>query len=123
MPLPGSVKSASPGLHGLDANTVLTAANCRVFKQRGFSFVLRYVSRGETLPSGDLSAAEAATILSAGLALMPIQHVAPAGWTPSRALGQSTGQNAAKHVRTIGFPPGVNVWFDLEGVKSGASHA
>lgn len=88
----------------------------------GFSFCLRYVSRQAVEPPGDLSAAEAAAILNAGLALMPVQHVARAGWVPSGALGTTNGQNAATHTGNIGFPPGVNVWLDLEGVSASASH-
>jgi hypothetical protein len=121
MPLAGNIVPAPPGLHGFDANTVLTEANCRAARSLGFSFCLRYVSRLAQQPPGDLSAAEAAVILNAGLALMPVQHVARAGWTPSLALGTTNGQNAATHTRDIGFPPGVNVWLDLEGVSASAS--
>ena len=64
-------------------------------------------------PTRDLSEAEANVILSAGLALMPVQHVAPQNWSPSQALGIRNGKNAAKHARQIGFPEGVNVWLDL----------
>jgi hypothetical protein len=81
------------------------------------------VSRGEREQAGDLHEGEARTILNAGFALMPVQHVARAGWSPTRALGSTYGRNAAAHVRKIGFPPGVNVWLDLEGIKSSSSHA
>ena len=70
----------------------------------------------------DLSEAEARTILSAGLALMPVQHVARDGWSPSKALGTVYGRNAAANTLSIGFPPGINVWLDLEGVKPSISH-
>jgi hypothetical protein len=123
MPLPGQVFPAPPGLHGIDTNTVLDDSHCRAAKARGFSFCLRYVARGEREQSHDLHEAEARTILSAGLALMPVQHVARPGWSPTKNLGTTYGRNAAAHVREIGFPPGVNVWLDLEGVKSSSSHA
>jgi len=123
MTLAGIVTSAAPGLHGIDTNTVLDAADCRAITTRGFSFCIRYVSRSESLPSKDLSTAEASVVLDAGLALMPVQHVARSGWSPSRALGETYGKNAAAHVRSIGFPAGVNVWLDLEGVKRSATHA
>ncbi|MEA2818392.1 MAG: hypothetical protein QOJ86_396 [Bradyrhizobium sp.] len=122
MPLPGNVVAAAPGLHGIDANTVLNATSCAAIKAAGFSFAIRYVSRGATLPAGDLSTQEANVILNAGLGLMPVQHVAQAGWSPSQDLGTANGQNAAAHARDIGFPPGINVWLDLEGVKSSATH-
>jgi hypothetical protein len=121
--LPGQVFPAPPGLHGIDTNTVLDERLCRAAKARGFSFCLRYVSRGERQQANDLREAEAWTILKAGLALMPVQHVARAGWSPTKNLGSTYGRNAAAHVREIGFPSGVNVWLDLEGAKSSSSHA
>jgi Domain of unknown function (DUF1906) len=54
---------------------------------------------------------------------MPVQHVARAGWSPTKSLGTTYGRNAAAYVSEIGFPPGVNVWLDLEGVKNSTSHA
>jgi hypothetical protein len=123
MPLPGQVFSAPPGLHGIDTNIVLDGSHCRAAKARGFSFCLRYVSRGEREQANDLHEAEARTILRAELALMPVQHVARPGWSPTKSLGAAYGRNAAAHVLEIGFPPGVNVWLDLEGIKSSSSHA
>ena len=78
--LPGLVFPAPPGLHGIDTNTVLDDRHCRAAKARGFSFCLRYVSRGEQELANDLHEAEARIILNAGLALMPVQHVARAVW-------------------------------------------
>jgi hypothetical protein len=69
--------------------------------------------------ASDLTASEALDILGAGLALLPVQHVRPDGWAPTPDLGASNGVHAAYHAFTIGFPPGVNVWCDLEGVASG----
>jgi len=123
MPLSGTIVAANPGLHGIDANSVLNAAFCGAARQRGFSFCIRYVSRQATQPAGDLSTAEANVILNSCMVLMPVQHVASSGWMPSQALGNTNGRNAAKHVRNIGFPPGVNVWLDLEGVNSSAAHS
>lgn len=48
---------------------------------------------------------------------MAVQHVPAAGWSPSAALGQSYGNNAANNANAVGFPPGVNIWCDLEGVN------
>ena len=41
------------------------------------------MSRQNVQPVRDLSGAEANVILDAGLALMPVQHVAPENWSPS----------------------------------------
>jgi Domain of unknown function (DUF1906) len=122
MPLPGRVVAASPGVHGFDTNTVLNRRICQVAKTRGFEFCIRYVSRRDVQPAGDLSETEANVILGAGLALMPVQHVAPENWSPSQALGTRNGRNAGKHARQIGFPEGVNVWLDLEGAKTSTRH-
>jgi len=49
------------------------------------------------------------------------QHVDEPGWSPTGPLGTNHGKNAANNVGSVGFPPGVNVWLDLEGVNAGAS--
>jgi len=103
MPLPGQVFSAPPGLHGIDTNIVLDGSHCRAAKARGFSFCLRDVSRGEREQANDLHEAEARTILRAELALMPVQHVARPGWSPTKSLGAAYGRNAAAHVLRLGF--------------------
>jgi hypothetical protein len=64
--LPGQVFPAPPGLHGIDTNTILDAGHCRAAKARGFSFCLRYVSRGEREQANDLQEAEARTIPTPG---------------------------------------------------------
>jgi hypothetical protein len=120
--LPGRIAPAPPGLHGFDTSAVLDGGHCQVAKALGFSFCIRYVSRDERESLGDLSEAEARTILNAGLALMPVQHVAREGWSPTKLLGAAYGKNAAAHVLQIGFPPGVSVWLDLEGIKISTSH-
>jgi hypothetical protein len=119
--LPGTVQAAPDGLLGFDANTPISAAAARTFHDRGYRFAVRYVGRREMKPH-DLSTAEAKTILAAGLALMPVQHVEMPGWHPTAVLGNEYGSNAAKFARQLGFPPGVCVWCDLEEV-SGQSTA
>jgi hypothetical protein len=119
MPLPGTVQPIPNGAHGFDANAVLTARNCAAAKAMGFAFAIRYVGRGAADGAGNLSTAEAQVILAAGLGLMAVQHVAQAGWKPTAALGQTNGQHAALHASAIGFPGGVNLWVDLEGIDHG----
>ena len=117
--LPGSVQPAPAGTVGFDADTVLTALSAQNFAAAGFSFAIRYLSLGSFADAGDLGSGEAETILQAGLALMAVQHVPEFGWTPSLGLGGEFGRNAAIHADAIGFPPGVNLWLDLEGVRFG----
>ena len=117
--LPGTVQNAAPGLKGFDTNTIVTSTQANEFKNGGYAFCIRYLSRGAGQSSGDLSYNEAKTILDAGLALSAVQHVLSAGWNPTAALGATYGTNAAANATSIGLPPGMNLWCDLEGVASG----
>ncbi len=120
--LPGQVKSAPANSKGFDADSRITSvAVAQAFHQSGFSFGIRYLAHGPHQGSGDLSTAEAIHILQGGLALMPVQHVRQPGWIPNQGLGTQDGQFAAQHANAIGFPPGVNVWCDLEGVANNVS--
>jgi hypothetical protein len=118
VPLAGTVAGAPPGALGFDANTVLTARSAAGLRDAGFAFCIRYLSRGMGQQGGDLTTSEAGLILDAGLALMPVQHVQAAGWVPTEALGKSLGQSAAANANEVGFPGGVNVWMDLEGIHN-----
>lgn len=119
--LPGSVQAAPSGALGFDCNTVLTATTAAAFATSGFTFAVRYLSRTSPQGSGNLTTAEAQTILQAGLAVMAVQHVQAAGWVPSQALGTQYGQAAAANAQAVGLPPGINLWLDLEGVASGTA--
>lgn len=119
--LPGNVRSAPSGALGFDSDTVITSSVAQQFAQQGYQFCVRYLSLTAGQDPGDLSAAEADSILSVGLALIPVQHVRSPGWTPSGSLGQQDGTNAASNALSIGFPQGVNVWCDVEGVSSSAT--
>ena len=119
--LPGTVQPAPTNSTGFDTNTVVPLSTAQAFKSQGYQFCIRYLSRSTSQGSGDLSPAEANNILQAGLALMSVQHVAAEGWVPSASLGTTNGTNAANNAKSVGFPPGVNVWLDLEGVASGTA--
>jgi hypothetical protein len=116
MTLPGVVVSAPSGALGFDTNQVLTPETAALFVADGYRFCIRYVSRAEAQGASDLTASEALDILGTGLALSVVQHPRLAGWTPSRESGSQDGSWAARHAIAIGFPPGVNIWCDLEGV-------
>lgn len=122
--LPGSVQTAKPGLSGFDVNQVLTAGQALGFKNAGNDFCIRYVPRTAALAAGNLTNAEALAILGAGLALMPVQHVALPGWQPNTNLGTLYGNYAATYAaQVVNLPPGVNLWCDLEEVASSATTA
>jgi len=106
--LSGSVQAAPSGTKGFDANTPISASAAQGFYQKGYRFCIRYVGRTQ-MASYDLTAAEAATILQSGLAMMVVQHVLNPGWSPTAALGDEYGTNAAAFTRQIGFPAGINV--------------
>ncbi|MEJ2457242.1 MAG: DUF1906 domain-containing protein [Novosphingobium sp.] len=121
--LVGTVTSAPAGATGFDCNTVLTASSAAMFAEAGFTFAIRYVPRNFVATSdnsqGNLTTGEAGAILSAGLALMIVQHVAVSPWTPSQSLGESYGSYAAINASEVGMPTGTVLWLDLEGVASG----
>ena len=120
MILPGTIEPSTPFAPGFDTDSILTSTRALQFYNLGYKFCLRYLSLGEQ-STRDLTAEEADDILNSGLALMPVQHVRRPGWSPSASLGGTDGQNAASNARQIGFPAGVNIWCDLEGVNRAAS--
>lgn len=115
--LRGKVEHAAPGLLGFDTTTRLSATDAVAFRQRGFSFCVRYLSRTMPPAEGDLSHAEARSILAGGLALMAVQHVMRPGWTAHGARGLAYGVAAVAHAQAVGLPRGVTLWLDLEGVR------
>jgi hypothetical protein len=119
MSLPGQVEGAIPSVPGFDSDTTISSTLAQQFYSQGYKFCLRYLSLGQQA-STDLSNQEANDILNSGLALMPVQHVRKAGWSPTQNLGQQDGQDAAANAQVLGFPAGVNIWCDLEGVISTA---
>jgi hypothetical protein len=119
--LPGTVQQAASGASGFDIDSVVSAAMAQNFVNDGYSFCIRYVPRtaDPRLAPGNLTNAEAADILNAGLALMAVQHVEDEGWSPTAALGTSYGSYAATYASEIvGLPQGMNIWLDLEGVAT-----
>lgn len=105
-----------------DVNTPLTGAQYAEFKAQGYGAVIRYIPRKASLIAGNLTAAEVAAILGAGLSLSVVQHVAPPTWEPSAKLGELYGQYAGQYcAEIVGLPKGMNVWVDLEEVCSGCT--
>ncbi len=106
------------GARGFDTAGVVTDAVIADAKKKGYTFIGRYVPRTVT-HEYDLTSAEAMRILLSGLGLFTIQHVAPEGWVPSAVLGTSYAQTAALALDRLGFPQGMPVVLDQEGVKPG----
>lgn len=120
--LDGKVQSPIGMARGFDSDSVIDPATAGRFFDQGYRFCLRYLSRGAQ-HAGDLTYEEACGILGAGLALMPVQHVAQSGWLPTAELGTEYGNAAAMGAGSTGFPAGVNVWCDLEGCSADAGAA
>ncbi len=120
-PLKGTVQKAPPGVLGVDTASRLSFDTAKTLRHLEYHFCARYLSLSTPQSSRDLSAQEAADILRAGLALIPVQHVLQAGWSPNGALGTAHGRAALQNARQLGIPAGVNVWCDLEGIKQGTS--
>src|SRR5215212_2209956 len=95
MPLKGTAQRAPPGVQGFDTASPISARQAAHARATGFEFCIRYVSRQKGIPRDDLTSAEAQRILSAGLALMVVQHVAPGGCCPTKALGMEYGAAGA----------------------------
>lgn len=121
-PLPGCVQSPSAPARGFDTDSPVSAAAAAAMFADGYRFCVRYLSRGAE-SQADLSRIEAAAILEAGLALMPVQHVAASGWCPDAQLGSEYGARAGANAQALGFPAGINVWCDLEGCGAQAGVA
>jgi hypothetical protein len=112
--LPGTVKGAPAKVKGFDINEPVSAKKAQRFHDQGYRFALRYIGR-EVMKDHDLSEAEAKRLLEAGIALMPVQHVeSEKKWVPTPDKGTLYGKNAGRFTEELGFPPGVNVWLDLE---------
>jgi hypothetical protein len=119
MALQGHVFTGIGGVRGFDADATITSTMAAAFVAHGYHFCVRYLRR-ETFHASDLSAAEAAALLDAGLAFMAVQHVeSEDSWTPTPEKGSANGAVAATHAATIGIPSGVTLWCDLEGVAPG----
>lgn len=120
--LSGTAQAAPAGVKGFDANVIITPDQANAFWNAGFRFAIRYVGRTQ-MASHDLAADEAEMLLSKGFGLMAVQHVLGGEWMATGDLGTEYGTNAARFSQQIGFPPGVNVWLDLESVSTQAATA
>ena len=110
-------ENKSVRIKGFDTTSHVSKAQAAAMKDDGYQFCVRYLSLGEQEKDEDLSFDEAQNILDGGLALMACQHVPFPGWIPTRHEGRARGENARKHAKACGFPPGVNIWLDLEGIN------
>lgn len=121
---PTTIAQEAPrGARGFDCNTTVDFLTAQKFVRAGFRFACRYIPRLDAAPH-DLTGTEFRSLLSAGLAVMPVQHVKSAeSWVPNVELGRAYGATAAISCVHIGVPQTTTVWCDLEGVAIGTPHA
>lgn len=119
--MPAIVRIPS-GTLGFDCNAAVGAQAAQSLASFGYRFAVRYVRRASSA-TNDISASEIAILHRAGIAVMPVQHVDPlserGGWVPTADKGALYGSNAVAGARAAGFPSGVTLWCDLEGVALG----
>ena len=121
MPLPGHVFTAPSGVRGFDTSETVAARGAALMYRAGYRFAVRYVRRARRHPS-TLTASESRALLNAGLGLMLVQYVeSESSWTPSAAKGRQNGAVAAAEAENLGFPWGITIWCDVEGIAAGTS--
>lgn len=113
--LPGSLQEAEPNMLGFDTSSIVSSSIAQQMLDSGYEYAIRYVSLNPT-DEDNLTISEAIGILESGLGLMIVQRVLNPGWTPTPSLGTEYGINAANNVANLGFPEGITVFLDLEGI-------
>lgn len=112
-----SVQFIPKGARGFDCNRPLKAVEAKKMFDLGYRFAVRYVARVSP-KANDLTKDEVDHLHSAGLAVMPVQHVeSESSWIPSLEKGKEYGRGAVNHCRSVGIPSKTCVWLDLEGVS------
>jgi hypothetical protein len=104
-------------MKGFDIAQVLTKITALSYKNKGYNFVIRYISLESIEQPGDLTTAEADIILSVGLQLGIVQHAFSPKTTVNAGIGTIYGQRAVQHCKDIGINRGTVIWLDLEEVQ------
>jgi hypothetical protein len=107
------------GTMGFDTTTPLNPISAKQYLSKGYSFVVRYIGRGDgSRTFVDITQEEGQAIVDAGLGLCVVQHPLAEGWSQTAAKGNQFGAAAASLAGEAGLPLGMTVWLDLEGVAS-----
>jgi hypothetical protein len=114
-----TVKQAIPGSYA-DVNRQLSGAQAKELADSGILGIARYIPREPALVAGNATQPEVQAILEY-LSLYFVQHCALPGWSPNAALGNQWGAYAVTYLKSIGVPPLVSTFLDLEGVAASAS--
>jgi hypothetical protein len=103
---------------GFDTATYVDDDHAKQFLAAGYRFVARYLGR---MPAASppavggpaLSRQEAETLLTRGLAIVPVQF-GKSTLVPTVDEGTSAGAAAAHNAQLLGIPAQVTLWCDLE---------
>lgn len=124
MQLNGIIKKAPAGQNGFDSACKINSEILEALTNKDFKFCIRYLTLGPYQNTNmDLSYEEAELILNHGLALFAVQHAPAPNWDLYDPISQGNeyGTQAAQNAKSIGLPPGMNIWCDLEGLLDGIS--
>jgi hypothetical protein len=116
------VKQAMPG-NAFDVDQPLSNAQAAEFVKAGFKACVRYFPLNASDVAGCLTSLELQALLSAGLAVMVVQHVDAFPWSPTASLGTSHGSYAVSYAKAIGYPIGGPIYCDMESPATSATAA
>lgn len=104
-------------IKGFDTDSKVSKLRAIEMRTKGYQFCIRYIPQNLRYADIDLTYEEAQDILDGGLDLMIVQHVEQAEWKVSQEKGRDKGELAGQWAKKCGFPNGVNIWLDLEGIN------
>lgn len=113
---PSSAVRAPPGLY-LDTAQICSSAVIQAAKAAGYLGIERYVPLPRNSTANDITEAELDRILGAELLSLPIQHVRLPGWNPIDHDGEEDARIACAYAQMVGYPAGIHLLLDLEGIN------
>jgi hypothetical protein len=113
--IPSTALLAPPGKY-LDASSIVNDIAIKAVKAAKYLGIARYVPLPGVSAAEDISEAELDRILGADLLSWPVQHSRYSGWDPADHDGEADARVACAHAKAAGYPPGVHMALDLEGI-------
>lgn len=104
-----------------DASTPCSLAQLVALKAVGFRGGVRTVTTDPAAHPSDITAAEVADFMAAGIGLMLYQRPRNPGWLPTAALGKADAEVFAAKAARANFLAGASAWDDLEGIGGSGS--
>jgi hypothetical protein len=110
----GTLVTPPQATMGFDTSAALSASQAATLATAGYRFAIRCIGYAAVAVPEPLTAPEVQALQAAGLAVSVYQTFHTTGSLAS-AQGTSDGAYAASTVATLGGPPGMVIWYDLEG--------